>query len=190
MELAYYLLESNLLQKDLAKRIGILPTSLSPIRNKKRSPSLIVAMKIHFETNGAVSLYELLSPKDKKEISKKYGFVTMHKGKLRLRYYLWENNLSQKAFAKKIEVAIHTLNDIVLKKRSPSLIVAMKIHCETNGIVCLYDLLTLEDREEIKKYSEITSQSVYNPDRQNDTEQSRRKPGPENEDNAIRNRPH
>lgn len=169
MELAYYLLESNVLQKDLAKRVGILPTSLSPITNKKRSPSLIVAMRIYCETNGVVSLYELLSPKDKKKISKKYGFVTTHKGKLGLRYYLWKNNLSQKAFAKKIEVAVHTLNDIVLKKRSPSLIVAMKIYCETNGTVCLYDLLTIKDREEIeKKYSLITKDSIYNLDDEED----------------------
>jgi DNA-binding XRE family transcriptional regulator len=110
---------------------------------------------------------------------------------MELDYYLWKNKLSHKSFAKKVGIAPHSLSVIVNKKRTPLLTNAIKIHYETAGAVSLYELMTLEDREEInKKYGRITQESVYNPDRQNDTEQSRRNPGPENEDNSIRNRLH
>lgn len=102
---------------------------------------------------------------------------------MELDYYLWKNKLSHKSFAKKVGIAPHSLSVIVNKKRTPLLTTAIKIHYEAGGAVSLYELMTLEDRKEVdKKYSGITQESVYSPNRQYDTEQSRHKSGLENEE--------
>lgn len=171
MELDYYLWDNDIPHKAFAKNIGIAPPTLSVFVNKKRSPFLATAIKIHYETKGSVSLYELLTLKDRKEIDR-YGFTSTSNGftsnskkdkPLGLDYYLWDNKILHKAFAKNIGIAPHTLSVIANKKRTPLLITAIKIYCETKGAVPLHELLTLKDREEIeKKYSFVTKNSVYN----------------------------
>lgn len=75
MELDYYLWKNKLSHKSFAKKVGIAPHSLSVIVNKKRTPLLTTAIKIHYEAGGAVSLYELMTLEDRKEVDKKYGKI-------------------------------------------------------------------------------------------------------------------
>lgn len=75
MELDYYLWKNKIVHRDFAKKCGLAPHTISSIVNKKRSPHLLTALKIHFETNGIVSLYELLIPEEREIIDKMYSIV-------------------------------------------------------------------------------------------------------------------
>ena len=75
MELDYYLWKNKIVHRDFAKKCGLAPHTISSIVNKKRSPHLLTALKIHFEANGIVSLYELLIPEEREIIDKMYSIV-------------------------------------------------------------------------------------------------------------------
>lgn len=75
MELDYYLWKKKILHKDFAKNVGIATHTLSVLVNKKSSPTLFTALKIYFETEGAVSLFELLKPEDREILDKMYSIV-------------------------------------------------------------------------------------------------------------------
>jgi DNA-binding XRE family transcriptional regulator len=188
MELKYYLWKNRILVKEFAKQIEVAPSTITVVAHNKRSPVLMNAMKIHFETNGAVSLFGLLTLEDQKELNEKYPLVTKtsaytYDTQMDLGCYICKNKTSRRAFAKKIDVARTTIKDIVNKTHSPTLFIAMKVHFETAGTVSLYELLSLKDREEInKKYSIIKHESIYTPNGQNDTKKPRREPRSENEE--------
>lgn len=188
MELDYYLWKNKISHKKFAKQIEITPPTLSIIVTKKRSPLLMNAVKIHCLTKGSVSLFNLLTLEDQEKLNEQYPLVTKtsaykYDTQVSLDYYLWKNKISRKSFALKVDIASNTVNDIVNKKRSPTLFTAMKIHCETAGTVSLYELLCLKDREEIdKKYGRIKKEHIYSLNRQHDIEKSKYKFGLENED--------
>lgn len=75
VDLDYYLWKNKIRHKDFAKAVGISLNTLSMIVNKKRTVNLATAIKIHLETKGAVSLYNLLLPEEKEVVNKKYGVV-------------------------------------------------------------------------------------------------------------------
>jgi len=187
MELKYYLWKNRILHKEFVKQIEVTPGTLSVFIKNKRSPVLMNAMKIHCETNGVVSLFGLLTLEDQEALNEKYPLATKtyaykYDTQVDLGCYICKNKTSRRAFAKKVDVARTTIKNIVNKTHSPTLFIAMKIHCETAGAVSLYELLCLKDRDEIKKYSEITSKPIYSPGIQHDTEKFKRNPRPENEE--------
>ena len=75
VELDFYLWRNKIRHSDFAKQVGISANTLSMIVNKKRPLNLATAIKIHLETKGAVSLYNLLLPEEKEVVNKKYGVV-------------------------------------------------------------------------------------------------------------------
>jgi len=75
---------------------------------------------------------------------------------LELGYYLRKNKISQKAFCEKIKIAPHTLNLLIRKKNSPTLLTALKIHFETNGKVSLSKLLKPAEQEILSKMYDVT----------------------------------
>lgn len=75
MELDYYLFKSRRTQKEFAEKIDMLPHSLSFIVNGKKAPTLYHAMKIHYESGGKVSLFDLLKPEEKEKLDKKYSIL-------------------------------------------------------------------------------------------------------------------
>ena len=79
MELDYYFFlerkRSKLTQKKFADKIGISNHALSSYVNKKRTPELLTALKIYFETKKEVKLYDLLSKEDFEDLNNLYGVI-------------------------------------------------------------------------------------------------------------------
>ena len=75
MELDYYLWKNKICQSTFSKQIDIAQHTLNKIVNKKSNPTLLTALKIHFETKGYVSLFELLRPEDRQILHKMYSIV-------------------------------------------------------------------------------------------------------------------
>lgn len=65
MDLDFYLWKNKIKQKDFAKRLGITAANLSLLQSRAVSPSTVAALIIHLETNGEVSLVDLLKDKDR-----------------------------------------------------------------------------------------------------------------------------
>ena len=62
MRLVDYLKANNLNRSQFAKMLGISPTHMSDICNKKRNPSLTLTRRIIKITNGKVSIGDLFNP--------------------------------------------------------------------------------------------------------------------------------
>jgi len=65
MDLDYYLWKNKIKFKDFARKLGIDPSHVSKLVQKKTTPSLIVAMKIHEESKGKIPFEEMISFSDK-----------------------------------------------------------------------------------------------------------------------------
>jgi plasmid maintenance system antidote protein VapI len=65
MELDYYLFKNKMKIKDFAEKIGIFPHNVSRIVNRKVTPHLVIAIKIHKATDGLVSYEEMVGEKDR-----------------------------------------------------------------------------------------------------------------------------
>ena len=64
MELGYYLFKNRIKIKDFAFRVGVVPYHMTKIIQKRVTPSLVTALKIHEETDGEVSFREMVREKD------------------------------------------------------------------------------------------------------------------------------
>lgn len=84
MDLNTYLHIHGILHKEFAKRLETSNNTLSQILNKKRNPSLPLAMRIAYETKGEVPLYELLTREERLALDKKYHAIK-----------LWPDNSSE-----------------------------------------------------------------------------------------------
>ena len=65
MELDYYLFKNKMTRKKFAEGIGIRPNHLSNIVNRKRTPSLPIAVRIHEATKQEVSFKEMIRDQDR-----------------------------------------------------------------------------------------------------------------------------
>lgn len=61
MELREFLIKEKISQADFAKKIGVTRARVNQIANKKMNPSIVLAYRIKEETNGRVSIEELIS---------------------------------------------------------------------------------------------------------------------------------
>ncbi len=64
IDLDYYLWKNKIAVKDFAKRIKVCPNQLSAIRNKRVTPKLKTAMKIHKESKQQIPYIEMLATQD------------------------------------------------------------------------------------------------------------------------------
>jgi plasmid maintenance system antidote protein VapI len=86
MDLAQYLKDHDISQRQFAIKMGVYPLTICDIVRKKRSPTLEMAIRIEDETYGKVTCRELMGNKSKKEGKKKQRRQTQDgKDKLKLR---------------------------------------------------------------------------------------------------------
>lgn len=68
MNIKDYLESSDQTTKELADRVGLLPTSLFRFHSNVHSPSLLNAVKLHLASNGKITFEDLLCEKDKRKL--------------------------------------------------------------------------------------------------------------------------
>lgn len=69
MDLAEYLWRESKTIPQFSKQINISAPTILKIKQRRISPKLITALKIVHETDGKVSLNEIMASKDRKELS-------------------------------------------------------------------------------------------------------------------------
>ncbi len=70
--LQHYLWANRINHTAFAKKLGVTKGTLSCIHRRKHSPSLITALRIYLESEGYVSLLELLPEAEKEKIQDQY----------------------------------------------------------------------------------------------------------------------
>lgn len=83
---------------------------------------------------------------------------------MKLRNFLFEKKLSQTDLSVATRITIVTINNLVHRRFTPSLLNALKIHYESNGVVTLEEMLSEDDevkfvewRKNSKKRLEVKS---------------------------------
>lgn len=80
---------------------------------------------------------------------------------MQLDHYLFFNKISQKDFAQKTGVLVHTISLIVNKKQGPSLVTALRIYYATNKQVTFSDMLMPKDLAIFNKFcSDLKNESL------------------------------
>ena len=70
---------------------------------------------------------------------------------MKLREYLQQNEIYEADFGSSVGVSQSHINNIVLGKKNPSLILAKRIEKETKGQVTVYDMINPEAPSRLKK---------------------------------------
>ena len=69
MKLYEYLWKHRVHGRDLAKKIGIHPVTMSRLSNRKESPTLLTALLLNHASGGRMGFDDLLSTEDAKKLA-------------------------------------------------------------------------------------------------------------------------
>ncbi len=65
---------------------------------------------------------------------------------MELDYYLWKHKITREKFAEDADITPSHLSTLIHKKRSPSLMTAIRIHRASHGKVSYEEMLRMQDR--------------------------------------------